>query len=341
MTAFGSLNIMHPSFMIPELAVQISQRSGAFGLLPDNRQDVRLSTNDLYVYLRKIEVRTSMGVAQAAKNRLEAPQFATTLAGTPTYMMQSRVEYNHHDTAAASVWNVALPDAYRKAVWQTFAQNERNALLYGFNAANGEGILNTSGITNVTLPPDSNGNTTFSTYDNGQFGFWLSQLVVALQIRQFLSAQGGNRIVICGPQRILAPMEKSNIVQLTQYQRVGAGVATTGEMIKRIFQDAGDSIDYRYDDTLIGQGQGGTDAIIIAAPELEDQEDMEGPNTNNFQGIQPNYKHNIDMFADMTAPREITVPLPGGYTDVTFEKRISPGWVIRGEAVTVASVQYQ
>jgi hypothetical protein len=43
----------------------------------------------------------------------------------------------------------------------------------------------------------------------------------------------------------------------------------------------------------------------------------------------------------MGAPREMTVPLPGGAVDTTAEKRITSGWGVRPEAITVLSMQYQ
>ena len=39
--------------------------------------------------------------------------------------------------------------------------------------------------------------------------------------------------------------------------------------------------------------------------------------------------------------REIPTPLPGGAVDVLSEMRITSGWGVRPEAVTVVSIQYQ
>ena len=59
-------------------------------------------------------------------------------------------------------------------------QLARSAALYGFQPANGEGIANTNGATSVNLPPDSNGNDTVVTYDNGQMGLFLIQQIGAI-----------------------------------------------------------------------------------------------------------------------------------------------------------------
>lgn len=338
--AFNGYAIVSPSYMVPEIAVNQSQKSGAFGLLPGEAQDVRLNQTDLFAYIKTLQVATHLDAGQAAAEQLSSPSFVTELKQTPTYMMRLRYEYNHLDMANAANWNVSLPEAYRLAGWQTFAQNERNALLNGFQGGEGEGILNTPGITEVTLPPDTNGDTTFSTYDNGHMGFFFQSQIVDLQIRQYLSLQSGNLVVVLGPQRIMSNMLKANIVQLVQFQRQGAGTQTTGGMISEVFNTAGDNIEWRVDDTLQGAGPGGADVVILASPELEDQKGSFSIDTNAFAKITPNLNDNITMFADMVAPREMTVPLPGGAVDTTCEKRITSGYVVRPEAFTLLYIPY-
>jgi len=340
--SFNAFSIVEPSFMVPETMMQISQRSGAFRALPSGKQDVRLSEGDQYVYIKTLQMRGNADpVGQSAANSLNGPSFVSKLISCPTYLIRSRSEYDHHDTNAAARWDVSLPDAYRRGTWQTFAQNERNFLLYGVTPANGEGLLNAVGATATSLPADSNGNTTFVTYDNGELAQFFLQTLVALQIRQYLSAQGNNKIVVLGPQRILAYMQKANIVQLVQFQREGAGTATSGAVVDLNMQAAGDNIEWCYDDTLIGKGSGGADAVLFICPELEDQQDNAGPDTNAFAGLRPNFKHNTCMFTDLSAPRELIAPLPAGATDVTFEKRITPGWGVRPEAITILSIVYE
>ncbi len=337
---FEALSIVNPSFIEPQTVLQVNQRSAAFKLLPKEGLKIRLSTKDLFVYIKSLEMRSTLNSGQAAGDQLQGPSFISKLHSTPTYLVRSEVEFNHHDVAAAGMWDVDLMNAYRRAVHQSFAQNARDALLYGFNPASGEGLLNTSGLTSVNLPPDMSNNTTFRTYDNGQFGLFLLQQIVATQIRLFQSAEAGNKVVVLGPQRILATAIKANIVQLVQYQRAGAGTRTTGGMVTEVMQDAGDLISWGYDDTLIGKGSGGTDAIIILIPELEDQGMLPGPDTNEFGRLQPAFTDCTAQYADMVAPREITTPVAGGVTDILYERRISPGWGVRPEAITVLNVSY-
>lgn len=336
--AFNAYEIVHPSLVLPQTLLQISQRSGAFETLAGGKQLTMLSATDQYVYIKTLQMRGAANVGQAAANQLDGPAFVTKMIQTPTYLIRARAQYDHHDTAAAGNWDVALPEAYRRAMWQTFAQNERSALLYGFQPANGEGLLNANGATAVTLPADSNGNTTFLTYDNGEMAIFILEQLVALQTRMF-QATADNRFVILGPQRILAAMQLSNIVQVTQFQRAGAGTASTGQVVNLQGESAGANVVWVYDDTLIGKGAGGTDAIVIVCPEVEKQEGS-SPDTNAFAGLMPSLDACTLQLTDMPAPREIMSPLAGGATDCLYEKRVTPGWAVRPEAVTIVSMEY-
>jgi len=215
----------------------------------------------------------------------------------------------------------------------------RSALLYGFNGANGEGLLNTSGATSVNLPADSNGNTTVLTYDNGQMAFFLLSQFSALKTRT-MQLGTGHRIVILGPQRILGTWEYQDIVQLTQFQREGAGSLSTAGVVKAVGEMNDDEIMWCYDDTLIGKGAGGTDAVLIILPEVKKPRGGR-INTNVFADLAPGLSACTLQYCDMAAPREIPTPLPGGAIDVLAEMRTTSGWGVRPEAVTIVSMQYQ
>jgi hypothetical protein len=215
----------------------------------------------------------------------------------------------------------------------------RNGLLYGYNPANGEGLVNTTGATAINLPADSAGNTTVVTYDNGQMAFFLISQVSAIKSRT--NQLGiGRKFVFVGPQRTLGALEYQNIVQLTSYQRVGAGSTSTAGVVKDVLEMNDDEIIWAYDDTLIGKGAGGNDAILIVMPEVE-QPAGAGVNTNEFAKLTPSLSACTLMLCDMAAPKEIPVPLAGGAIDVLAEMRTTSGWGVRPEAITIISAQYQ
>lgn len=331
--------IVNPSYIEPGIILPYSQASGAFDTLYKGEPLVRLTDGDLFVYMKRIDVRTKVAAGAAAYNLL--PSISTTLSmiSTPTYLLRVRAEYDHHDTAAMGRWGVSIVEAQRLGMRQGHFQLARNALLYGFQPANGEGLLNAQGATAVNLPADSNGNDTVVSYDNGQMGQFLLTQISALKTRT--NQLGiGHHFTILGPQRVLGAFEYQNIVQLTQFQREGAGSVPTAGMVKEVLAMNEDTISWVYDDTLIGKGAGGNDAVVVTMPEVKKPNGGK-INTNEFAGLEPGIEACTLMYCDMAAPREIPTPLPGGAIDVLSEWRITSGWGVRPEAVTIISMQYQ
>jgi hypothetical protein len=264
---FPSYVIANPAYVMPEIIMQYQQASGAFDTLATRDPMVRLGTGDLYAYIKKIDVRTKVAAGQAAYNQLPSVTVNAQMISTPSYLLRTRAEYDHHDQAAGGNWGVSVVDAQRLGMRQGIFQQMRNALLYGFNPANGEGLLNANGATTASLPPDSFGNSTVVTYDNGQMAVYLLTQISAIKTRTMQLGMG-RRIVILGPQRVLGAFEYQNIVQLTQYQRIGGGTNSTAGLVKDVAETNADTIEWVYDDTLIGQGAGGTDAVIVTMPEV-------------------------------------------------------------------------
>lgn len=330
---------VNPSYVLPEALIQLAQPSGAFELLAGSDLMVRLGEGDLMVYAKRLDVRTKVAAGNSAYNQLPSCTVVGSMVSTPAYLIRTRAEYDHHDTAAATRWGYNIVEAQRLAMRQGIYQQTRNALLYGFNPANGEGLLNTPGATTSSLPADPYGNTTVMTYDNGAMAIYLLTVIQQLKARTLQTGMP-NRIAIVGPQRILGMFEYQNIVQLGSYQRVGGGTTTTGGLLRDIVRDAGDTVDWTYDDTLIGKGAGGTDAIILAVPEITKPK-VGKPSTNAFSTLMPGMDASTFQFCDMAAPREIPTPLPGGAIDVVSELRITSGWALRAEAITIISMQYQ
>ena len=334
--AFVTVN---PSYTMPEILLPYSQASGAFEALGGGEPLIRLSDGDLVAYIKRADIRTRVAAGQAAYNQL--PSVSTTMSqiSTATYLLRVRAEYDHHDTASMGRWGVSIVDANRLGMRQGHFQLARTALLYGMNPGNGEGLLNSNGATATVLPPDSNGNTTVSLYDNGQMAFYLISLISSIKTR---CNQLGipRKFTILGPQRVLGAFEYQNIVQLVQYQRPGAGSSSTAGVIKDVLGMNGDEIVWAYDDTLIGKGQNGSDAVLIVMPEVEKPQGGK-INTNEFAKLAPGIEACTLQYCDMAAPREIPTPLAGGAIDVLSEWRITSGWGVRPEAVTIISMQYQ
>ncbi len=329
---------INPSFTEPDLILPYSQASGAFDTLSGGAPRVKLGEGDLVVYVKRVDLRTKVAAGQAAYNELPSCSIFTSMISTATYLQRVNAQYDHHDTAAASRWGISIVEAHRLAMRQGHFQQARNALLYGYNPVNGEGLLNAQGATSISLPADSNNNDTIVTYDNGQLALFLLQQIVNIKSRT--NQLGiGREFTILGPQRDLGQMEYPGIVQLVQFQRPGAGTTTTAGVVKETLMTNGDRIKWCYDDTLIGKGAGGTDAILLVMPEVAKPRGQP-INTNEFAGLAPGMEACTLMYCDMAAPREIPTPVAYGGINVLSEWRISSGWPVRPEAVTIISASY-
>ena len=329
---------VNPSYIMPEILLQYQQASGAFDTLATRDPMARLSDGDLYAYIKHFDIRTKVAGGQAAYNSLPSVSVVPNMISTPTYLLRVRAEYDHHDVAAIGNWGVSLVEAQRLGMRQGIFQQMRNALLYGFNPANGEGLVNANGATAVNLPADSNGNTTVVTYDNGQMAIFLLTQMSAIKTRAMQLGLAA-RIVILGPQEVLGAFEYQNIVQLTQFQRAGAGSLSTAGVVKEVAEMNEDTIEWVYDDTLKGKGAGGNDLVIITVPEVK-KPNGGAINTNEFAKLSPGLDACNIMLCDMAAPREIPTPLPGGAIDVLAELRVTSGWGLRPETITLISMQY-
>jgi len=331
---------VNPHHMMPELIMQYSLASGAFTTLATENPMPRLGEADLYVYAKKVQLTTQVSANQSTANQLPSASVIPSMISTATYRLQTRAQYDNFDEAATGAWGYALPEALRLAARQGIAQQLRNALLYGYNPANGEGLLNTAGATRVNLGADSNGNTGYSTWDSGQLAQFLLNMIgnlktTTLQIGQPL------RLVFLAPQRFIQQISYGGIVSLTQFQRIGAGVETAAGLVETVASWAGgDDVSFAADDTLVGQGYGGTDAIILVAPELKIPRANAQINTNVFATLTPNQTATTLMLCDVAAPTEIPTPLADGGITTLYTMRSTSGWGIRPEGMTILSAAY-
>ena len=155
---FPARALVHPSFVEPELIIVTSQASGFMDLLADRAPRVRLGDVDKFVYANRLDVRTQVVAQQASANLLPSATIVVDFLQTATYLVRTRAEYNEIDIAEAAEWKVGLPAAKRLAMRQGTFQYMRTACLFGVNASNSEGLLNTPRCRRMTpgsLPSSS------------------------------------------------------------------------------------------------------------------------------------------------------------------------------------------
>lgn len=334
LSAFVTVN---PHFMEPEILVQYTQASGFIDLLRGGSLRPNLAEDDLLVYAKQLNLRTRVAAGQSTYNELPSVDLAMNMISTPSYMFRTRVQYNHHDVRAGGQWGLGVPEAYRLGMRQGHFQMARDASLFGMHPEYGEGLINAPGATFTNLPADSFGHTTVSTYDNGEMAFFLLGLLLATKVRT-TQLGIGRHFAFLGPQRTLG-LFQYNVVQLTQYQRVGAGTSSTAELLAAVAMANGDTVSYGFDDTLQGAGPNGSDYVLLSMPEVE-VPSTAGINTNAFATVTPNNPTCVTQYCDMAAPREIVSPMPDGFTNVLTEWRNTSGWAVRPQALTVVAMPF-
>jgi len=324
-----------PSYTMPGMVVQQSLVSGFTTLLGGGNVQARLNTTDVAVYMNSLKMKANSVISQNPANSLPmGAEFIPEMRSIPTYFIRAKAEYDSHDVAMAGTWNVSLEQAIKLALKQSHFERIRDAALYGVNASNNEGILNAPNIFPESLPADSHGNTGWIDYDNGELLTWLLQRINDLTARTFTSG-APVRLAALMPVRLLNKLT-TGIVQLTSYQREGAGSNSVEGSLQAVLQWNGKDIEFGVDNTLIGKGDGGTDGIILCIPELVDQSDN-AFNTNVFASLQPNISANIVQMCDTPEPVFKTVPLSLDNNEIMSEQKIIPAWGIRPEAITFIS----
>ena len=335
-----SLLKVTPSFTLPGTVMQFQQASGFESLLANGAIDVKLNEFDKYAYVHYADIRTKASVGQNYSNQLPSVSIELDFAQTATYLHQVNATWNRRDVGSVSQWNFDLVNAQRYGMRQGIYQNIRNAALYGINPSLGEGILNTVGATVVSsIPADPYGNSSVTTIDNGWMAQQIINIIAAIQVRTLQSGRPC-RFTICGPQRVLAQYWETQVVQVTQYQRPGAGTETIRGVSDAITKFAnGNQIDWVYDDTLIGKGPNGYDAVIFALPEIE-KPYASVINTNEWADTNPSISDTIILLADKTAPTEVTMPIALDSTSLSMEMLTTSGWALRPECITILGAQY-
>ncbi|MBL5926806.1 hypothetical protein [Enterobacter asburiae] len=341
MSAFApAITTVSPSMMLPEIIMQYSMASGAFDILPGSAPTVKIGSSDLVVYQKYLRATTQAHVGQSLPGQLPSASITGGYDQMMTYRISTRSQYSYLDTDAASRWGYSLVDGMRLANRQGHAQQMRNMLLYGVKASNNEGITNSPSATTLNLGSDSQGNDSYTTWDAGEMAKFILGLIADQKTKMMILGQPLTTVILC-PQRFMKALEWTGVVELTSYQRPGAGTQTIGGMVKTIAGDASsDSVIFSQDDTLIGKGAGGTDLIIVTNPELVVPEARQDINTNIFATLTPNQQAVNVMFCDMAAPTEIPSPMPDGGLTTLYTMRTTPGWNFRPEGVTLLSAKY-
>lgn len=334
-----NLQAYNNTYQSPNFLLTKVLRSGAFRLLGEARpRAMPLATPQVM-----IRTLTNRGEAMVGENvTRNLPIGTLPVLGAfyiPTYSIASTVMYNSIDSLRSKENSYDLRSMLDDGMKQTFRLTERNLLIYGAKNAPNEGILNAVGAYAHTLDPDQFGVSNISNMDQGYLATALSGLASDI-VQKAMAVGEPTRLVILAPQRIITVLTSRKVVQLTDYQRPGAGVAGAGEMAAALLANISVNFELAVDDSLIGKGKNGTDLIIIGVPEIP-PDSGEINSTNAVYAGFPNKENGcIVQYTDSYMPiakSAITFP---GELQVVYSKNTTSGIVVRPELFSLISVAY-
>lgn len=332
--------IMRPSYEDPGFILEQFQTSSFIMLLSGETAKVRLKPGDQYVYKDSLKLKTRSQAGQSAGNLLPSADLIAAQNSCPAYLHRARFTYDGQDQDAAANWNISLAQANILLGRLAIFQQIRNGTLYGTNLDNNEGLINTPGANTSNLPQDSYGHTGAKNYDAGQMAQYLLNEVLDMLTATYQLGMPGVKVKILSPQRLFGAFATTDIVQLTNYQRDGSGVATAAVMVKEVLSKSGISYDWGYDDTLIGKGDNGTDLVIMTLEEIKVNSNAQ-LNTNITGNMVPQDLSVNNVYMDMAAPMIIPTPAPDGAITQVQQLRVTPGWCFRPKALTLISMPYE
>lgn len=339
MTAyFPAVTRVTPGYVDPSFIVEVFQASGFPIVLSGNAPKVRLGSEDLVVYKKKLGFKTRSQSGQSRGNLLPSADIVAEQYSCPAYKQRVRNDFRSADSGMASVWGVSLMQALDVLGQLSINQAMRSGCLFGFNPMNAEGLTNSPLATRVTVPADSMGNTDAQNYIAGELAVVFLEYMQDLANRTYQTGVKDLTFKILSPQRMFGYFGMTGIVSLGSFQKDGAGVATIPGMMLDILARNGYKFELAYDDLLIGKGANGTDLMILTIDTVV-QPTKGAWNTNLSSNIMPSDGDVNVMYCDMGAPKIEESPIPEGLTQIQ-ELNCTPGWNLRPEALTLISMPF-
>ena len=88
----GAYALVHPSFVEPELLLQYSQPSGFIDLLAGGEPRVKIAEDDLFVYIKTLNLRSKVAAGTAGFNELPGVDITSQMISTATYLVQASAQ---------------------------------------------------------------------------------------------------------------------------------------------------------------------------------------------------------------------------------------------------------
>lgn len=295
---------------------------------------------DDYAYIPTISAMSSNTfVGQQWGKNLANQQYAIGQVQAAFYNIEAFVEWNYQEQEKFSglINGVALPDFLSNLAEQGINQKMHQAILYGFDSENndslGQGILSNSVMGN--LPPDTNKNSTLTTYDTTQLWTWL--ISCARQITQ-QSFGMLNAVVLASSVRVIKYL-KSLPLPLTSYAQTGS-VDSVASAYDRFASRLGvGKVVFVEDNLLMSNTADGNDTILFISPDLKKQEGN-GEDSANLVGLKNSIDYNT-FFTSVGGGKKRFENTPNmGWYGFKIVTKTTAGVNLRQEAILQVPIKY-
>lgn len=268
----------------------------------------------------------------------------TAISGTD--MTLNRIQMATYNITSKYGYNKDESDKFTKATGGQSLDNVMSAIteagvsscvhfgaLYGFGKGYNQGII--AGSTKASLPPDSTGATTVSTYSDIDLYKFIIETINDVRAQSF---GGASPTILFGPRKFINYIQTALVSFLQSAESGGLNsVAGTINLASRL--GGVEQIKYIEDDSLIGRGTDGKDLFFLLAPRIKEDQRFEQFNQNILIDENGSGKKNAIMAVTVPDWNQRN-PVVDGFESSFRQMSLTAGLLIRPEAMVSVSYTF-
>lgn len=331
------LNRINPSVVMPGILVPQIQ-SVDFEKYIGSKTNLTGTAEEMLYVMTVNNINGETTVGQQWAQELNRQSYSLGQVGLPLYRINAYSEYDENEQAKFErlVSGVSLPSFLENLAKQAINQRKHSAILSGFDNSLEQGIL--ANAIESTLPADSKGNTTITSYLPNEL-----QAALASEVRSVMDSSYGMLApsVFVSSTRVINYL-KTTIISLLDSAQKG-GVDSIAGLFDRVVGEwlGVGKVTFMADPLLEDIDGQGKDAILLIAPGMDSQQyDMGSPEVNqNIVGIENSISYNT-MYDAGEGLKRISRPDNFGIMSMLYTYKMTPGATLRKEAVRILRVTY-
>jgi len=277
---------------------------------------------------------SSPSVSQTWDTAISETAYSLNQIQASVYNISSKYSYNPQESAKFSnATGESLPEVLEAIGEAGVANALHTGAFYGFDNSAEQGIL--SGATKVTLPQDSAGATTVTSYNPAEFVKFMNTIINQIRIKTF---NAETPAVMFGTTEFITFIQTEIVNFLSSANSGGVnGIAGTVNMARSWAGENG--LEFYIDDSLKGKGTAGKDAFFIMATKTKNDELYQRFNQNIGIAHSDGTLNNTIMVLPVA---NISYPNPAidGVISTYNYMSSTSGWNIRPECISLITYDF-